>query len=87
MLSAVKASLTEAINMSDDMSDGLDKSEIRWRKIEEHLKAHTFVMNSDVRRLCDVSPATANRILSKLVVEGKLIKIHERGQWEYKANI
>lgn len=24
-------------------------------------------MNSDVRRLCDVSPATANRILSQLV--------------------
>ncbi len=87
MLSAIKASLTEAINMSDDMSDGLNKSEIRCRKIEEHLKAHAFIMNSDVRRLCDVSPATANRILSRLVDEGKLIKIHERGQWKYKANI
>ena len=87
MLSAIKASLTEAIDMSDNMGEGLNKSEIRWRKIEEHLKAHTFIMNSDVRRLCDVSPATANRILSKLVDEGKLIKIHERGQWKYKANI
>ena len=47
MLSTIKASLTEAINVSDDMSDGLNKSEICWRKIEEHLKAHTFIMNSD----------------------------------------
>ena len=63
------------------MSDGLNKSEIRWRKIEDHLKAHAFIMNSDVRRLCDLSSATANRILSKLVDEGKLIKIHEHRQW------
>ena len=87
MLSAIKASLMEAITMSDDMSDGLNKSEIRWRKIEEHLKEHTFIMNSDLRRLCDVSPATVNRIFSKLVDEGKLIKIYERGQWKYKVNI
>lgn len=87
MLSAIKASLIEAVNLSDDMSDGSDKSEIRWRKIEDHLKAHPFIMNSDVRRLCDVSSATANRILSKLADEGKLIKIHERGQWKYKASI
>ena len=86
MLSAINVSLMEAIYMSDDMSDGLDKSKIRWRKIKEHLKAHTFIMNSDVRRLCDVSPTTANRILSQLVEEGKLIRIHERRQWKYKAN-
>ena len=85
MLSAIKASLTEAIKMRDDMSDGLDKSASRWRKIEEHLKAHAFIMNSDARRLCDVSTATANRILSQLVEEGKLIRIHARGQWKYKA--
>ena len=82
MLFAIKASLTEAIIMSGDMSDGLDKSGIHRRKIEEHLKTHTFITNSDVRWLCDVSPATANRILSKLVDEGKLIKMHERGQWK-----
>ena len=73
--------------MSDDMSDGPNKSAFRWRKIEQYLKTHTFIMNSDVRRLFDVSPATANRILAQLVDKGKLIKIHERGQWKYKANI
>ena len=83
MLSTIKASHIEAINMSD----GLDKSALRWRKIEDHLKANPFIMNSDVRRLCDVSPATANRILAKFVDEGMLIKIHERGQWKYKASI
>ena len=86
MLLAIKASLMEAINMSDDMSDGSDKSASRWRKIEYYLKTHTFIMNSDVRRICDASPATANRILAQLVEEGKLIKIHERGHWKYKVN-
>ena len=32
MLSAIKASLIEAINMSDDVSDGSDKSTLRWKK-------------------------------------------------------
>ena len=32
-------------------------------------------MNADVRKLCGVSAATANRILVKLVVESKLKNI------------
>ena len=38
MLSAIKASLIEAINMSDEMSDGkIDKAAFRWNKIQEYL--------------------------------------------------
>lgn len=85
MLSAIKASLMEAIGASDIMSDGsMDKTAFRWSKIEAYLKTHDFIMNADVRTLCDVSAATANRILAGLVEEGKLVKCRVGGHWAYR---
>lgn len=91
MLSAIKASLMDAINTSDEMSDGkMDKATLRWNKIQEYLKTHDYIMNADVRELCGVSAATANRILSGLIAIGKLSKYREGGHWAYcfkdKAN-
>ena len=84
MLSAIKASLIDAINTSDEMSDApMDKVTMRWRQIEKFLETHDFIMNADVRKLCNVSAATANRILSGLVAEGKLNKYRECGHWAY----
>lgn len=40
-------------------------------------------MNADVRALCGVSAATANRILAGLAEESKLVKCHENGHWAY----
>ena len=88
MLSAIKASLMDAIGTSDEMSDGkMDKATLRWKKIEEYLKNHDYIMNADVRQLCGVSAATANRILAGLVVNGKLIKYRKNGHWVYKSLI
>lgn len=85
MLLAIKASLMEAVDMSDEMSDGMvDKTAIRWSKIGKYLATHPFIMNADVRNLCVVSSATANRILAGLVENGKLIKCREGGHWVYK---
>lgn len=85
MLSAIKASLIEAIDMSDVMSDGkIDKATLRWKKIEKYLKTHDYIMNADVRELCGVSAATANRILASFVEEGKLRKYREGGHWVYQ---
>ena len=85
MLSAIKASLMEAINTSDEMSDGkMDKSTLRWKKIEEYLKTHDYIMNANVRELCGVSAATANRILASFVEEEKLSKYREGGHWAYQ---
>lgn len=85
MLSAIKASLMDAINTSDGMSDGkMDKATLRWKKIEEYLKTHDYIMNADVRELCGVSAATANRILYKLVKENILYKYKLSGHWVYK---
>ena len=87
MLSTIKASLIEAVDMSDGMSDAeQDKSVTRWSKIEDYLKTHSFIMNAVVRELCGVSAATANRILAKLVKEGKRIKRREGGHWAYRLN-
>ena len=87
MLSTIKASLIDAINTSDEMSDGpIDKATLRWKQIEMFLETHEFIMNADVRALCGVSAATANRILSTLSTEGKLVKYRKGGHWAYKSN-
>ena len=88
MLSAIKASLMDDINTSDEMSDGaMNKAAMRWRQIEKFLETHEFIMNADVRILCNVSAATANRILVGLAVEGKLFKCRENGHWVYKVQL
>jgi len=77
----------EAINLNDEMSDGkIDKTTLRWNKIQEYLQTHDYIMNADVRELCGVSAATANRILSSYVEKGKLSKNREGGHWAYKKN-
>ena len=85
MLSVIKASLIDAIHTSDAMSDGkMDKKALRWQKIEQFLQAHEYIMNADVRELCGVSAATANRILAELVENGNLVRHRENGHWVYK---
>ena len=85
MLLIIKASLIDAINTSDEMSDGsMDKATIRWKQIERFLETHEFIMNADVRALCGVSAATANRILADLVTHGKLTKCRIGGHWAYR---
>lgn len=85
MLAAIKASLIDAINASDEMSDGtMDKAAMRWKQIEKFLETHEFIMNADVRTLCNVSAATANRIMVELVPAGKIVKLHVGEYWKYK---
>lgn len=85
MLAAIKASLMEAIDMSDEMSDApKDKATERWKQIEQFLESHDVIQNADVRQLCGVSAATANRILVGFVAEGRLAKCQEGGHWAYR---
>ena len=88
MLSAIKASLIDAIHTSDTMSDGkMDKKTLRWQKIEQFLQTHEYIMNADVRELCGVSAATANRILAELLGSEKLNRSRVYGHWAYKLSI
>ena len=84
MLSIIKAAISEAIEADIEMdAKTTDRRSMRWSKIQNYLKTHDFIMNSDVRELCDVSSATANRILNEFVEEGKLKKYHEGRYWAY----
>lgn len=86
MLSAIKASLIDATEMNDDMSDEKpDKKTVRLQKIEQFLQTHEYIMNADVRELCGVSAATANRILAGLTEAGVLKKYRINGYWKYKS--
>lgn len=85
MLSVIKASLIDASKASDVMSDGaMDKASLRWLQIEKFLETHEFIMNADVRTLCNVSAATANRILAGFAADGKLTKCRAGGHWAYR---
>lgn len=87
MLASIKASLMDALSVSDGMSDAPvkpDKEVSRWNLIKAYLNDHSFIMNADVRALCGVSAATANRILAGLVRDGKLEKCRENSWWVYK---
>ena len=85
MLAAIKTSLIESANMSDVMSDApRDKAAERWKQIERFLESHDVIQNADVRQLCGVSAATANRILAGFVAEGKLVKCRQGGHWGYR---
>lgn len=87
MLATIKASLIDAINMNVGMSDApADKLTLRWQKIEAFLKTNDYIMNGDVQRICDVSPATANRILKDLVANNKITQCRVSGHWAYKQN-
>lgn len=84
MLVAIKTSLIESASMSDGMSDApKDKMSERWRQIERFLESHDVIQNADVRQLCGVSAATANRILAGSVARGRLSKCREGGHWAY----
>lgn len=88
MLTAIKASLIEAISMSDEMSDApMNKQASRQSIIEAFLKQYPSIMNADVRALCGVSSATANRILAGLVADGVLEKHHEGGHWACRLTV
>lgn len=76
MLSTIKASLIDAINTSGEMSDEpMEKATMRWKQIEKFLDAHPYIMNADVRALCGVSAATANRFLQVLLSRENLSSI------------
>lgn len=93
MLALIKAALGEVLEagdgVSDEMRDGLSdggagKAERRWRQIAAFLSAHEHIMNADVRTLCSVSAATANRILARLQAEGRLHRCRVGGHWAYR---
>ena len=83
MLSAIKETLTETIQTTG-AAENMSVNELRWYKIEKFLKKNETITNADVREMFDVSSATANRILAKLVDEGKIQKTRIGRSWGYE---
>lgn len=85
MLSVIKTTLIEALGIGIETGNiRLDKTTLRHNKIQDYLKTHDYIMNADVRKLCGVSSATANRILSAAVTSGILKKYRVGGHWVYR---
>lgn len=80
----IKQSLEEAVGDRPTVPVHQKKEETRWTEMEAFLHENGWIQNADVRKLFDVSPATANRILTALTKEGKLRKIRNGRYWAYK---
>ena len=80
MLSAVKAALSEAANVEKCQKNVTDKR----KSITDFLSDHEKVRNSDVVKLLDVSPATANRLLVGMMNDGILVRIRDGKYWAYR---
>lgn len=83
MLSAIQEALEEVIP-TEVPRKRMSIEEQRWREIEAFLRENETISNADVRELLQVSAATANRILAKLVADGKLQRIRLGRSWGYK---
>ncbi len=85
MLTILKSAILDAIDAGEASSKGTDKVADRWNRIQRYLETHDFIQNADVRELCGVSAATANRILSGLAEEGRLSRCREGNHWAYRS--
>lgn len=87
MLRIIKEALSEAVLSPDGAASRQTRKELRWAVVEQYLQGVPAIRNSDVQRLCGVSSATANRILSELCKEGKLEKVRMGLYWAYRRPV
>ena len=65
------------------VTQNMSGNDLRLYKIEKFFDKNDCITNADVRQMFDVSSATANRMLAKMVDEGKLQKIRLGKSWGY----
>ena len=82
MLSAIQEALIEAVETSG-VAESMTTDELRWYKIERFLEKNGTITNADVREMLSVSSATANRVLAKMVEEGRIQRIRISKSWGY----
>lgn len=83
MLSVIKQALYEAADVAKPAVKVKSKADFRMKKINEFLKEHEYITNSDIRRLLGVSSATATRILKDFSQSRKLKRIRVKSHWGY----
>lgn len=82
MLSAIKDALEEAVETTVVIQN-MSGNDLRLYRIEKFFDKNDCITNSDIRQMFNVSSATANRILAKMVDEGRLQKIRLGKSWGY----
>lgn len=82
MLSAIKEALEEAVETTV-VTQNMSGNDLRLYKIEKFFDKNDCITNADIRQMFNVSSATANRILVKMVDEGKLQKTRLGKSWGY----
>ena len=68
MLSAIKDALLETMEDNKPVNLNINKNDYRWNVISDFLNDNNYIMNADVRKLLNVSSATANRIYQLLLI-------------------
>ena len=85
-ISAIKGegerALEEAVETTF-VTKNMSGNDLRSYKIEKFFNKNDCITNADIRQMFNVASATANRILAKLVDEGKLQKIRLGKSWGY----
>lgn len=85
MLSAIKSSIIDALNVSDEMMDeAITSEEKRWNLARAVLRKNGSIQNTDLCQLLGVSSATANRLLRKWTENGRLIRYRDGRTWAYR---
>ena len=82
MLSAIQEALEEAVETTV-VTQNMSGNDLRSYKIEKFFNKNDCITNADIRQMFNVSSATANRMLAKMVDEGKLQKIRLGKSWGY----
>lgn len=87
MLSAIKSSIIEALNVSDEMMDEtVTPEEKRWNLVRAALQKNGSIQNADLCQLLGVSSATANRLLRKWTERGWLTRYRDGRTWSYRLS-
>lgn len=85
MLSAIKSSITEALNVSDEMIDeNQSTEEKRWNAVFTYLQENGSIRNADLCQIHGISSATANRLLRLWTDEGDLERYRDGRTWAYR---
>ena len=82
--SAADDEITETILNTFEELTKIPRPSHHEEQISDYLETHEYIMNADVRELCDVSAATANRILTELSNAGRLSRSRAAGHWVYR---
>ncbi len=83
MLGVIREALEEVVSEQPGVP-ALSRADERWTQIEARLQTAPHIRNADVQAMFGVSPATAGRLLTGFVNEGRLVRVRDGRYWAYR---